>query len=161
MRNIKSIAMFTALALAGAASAVDTSATLSITNTSPDTLAAGKVDAFSWKFGDATTMSKTGPLNWTTPSSGESERTINISLQEGLPKGITSLKVAAATVATTDSGTAVTDPVVLTTANQPLINSIAAYSSGSTTLTYTVDVDAKGFTTDTAVVVNFTMTSNQ
>ena len=102
-------------------------------------------------------LTDTGSLSWATPASGESNRVIEVSLDADLPTGVNSLTIGAR-YHTTAYATAAGE-ITLTTEGQALINAIEAYNSGSTTLTYTFDVDAGGFTSKANIVVNFTMTS--
>lgn len=160
MRHLKSIALLSTLILSNVAFAAESSATLSLNNTSIDTLTAGNVGAFTWDVKDnvADVLSRTGSLSWTTPASGETDRTIKVSLADDLPTNVKTLKIVAGTV--TGTGTPGTEVSVSTT-DQPLISGIAAYSEGTSQLTYTFDVDGKGFTSNEAIIVNFTMTSDQ
>jgi len=168
MHNFKKFALLTALALSGAAFATPGAQTasdntaLSLTNSSSDTLEVGNVPVFTWDVANtgAAVLTNTGSLTWTTPASNESDRTIAVSLASALPTNVNSLTIGGEPVAAGSSG-AVGNDVALTLAAQPLITAIAPYSHGATNLTYTFDVDNEGFTTDTAIVVDFTMTSVQ
>ncbi|MFC4638728.1 hypothetical protein [Deinococcus hohokamensis] len=157
MRNFKSIAMIAVLALSNVSFAAQDGATLTVNNTSSDTVTAGNA-TLNWNL--ETTAAGTGSLEWTTPASNSGNRKISAQLQEQLPDFITSLT---AEVKNITPGTGTGAPAVtLGLQGVDVVTSIPAFQVATSQVDYVASIAPsarQGFNSGTQIVVNYTISS--
>lgn len=164
MTHFKKFALLAALALSGAAFAVDAlPTTVNFDNNAVDTIVAGDA-TLTWDVGDAEATGD-GSLEWTTPASGPTAsytRKISVQIDASdrteLPTGITALRAVSS--GTDGKGEPKTVQTLSFTEGKDLITAIPAYVNASSTITYTADVNPLGFT-NSSIVLNYTISAEE